>query len=199
MRRMEIIQRLAGKFSQGNVSAALLSRTSLFIGIGEGFYDLLRKWRKRSCSDFIDLLPKRAAAFTRYLTSKNNCSYKLVMALVFIRGMDNHGRFPLNTLKKRFCNFYLSRKKKGMVVEAENTDVSKIGESEMTIIKNKAFKKPFNSFLSSGFFNLNESGLCLDKNLSSQLGDKIKKDIVIMALLKEIDDYYLKLEPDESF
>ena len=32
-----------------------------------------------------------------------------------------------------------------------------------------------------------------------QVGDGINRDILIMALLKEIDDYYLKLEPDESF
>ncbi|MDM8557184.1 DNA-directed RNA polymerase subunit alpha C-terminal domain-containing protein, partial [Desulfococcaceae bacterium HSG7] len=70
LRKTEIIQCLAGEFNEGNVSAALSNRTALFVGIGEGFYDLLRKWRKRSCSDFIDRLPPHTADFTRYLISR---------------------------------------------------------------------------------------------------------------------------------
>lgn len=112
LRRMAIIQSLDGEFSEGNISTALATWKKRFVSIGEGFYDRQENWQKCSCNDYIKLLPKTLADFVLYLTSKNNCSYKLVMALIFIRSMNENGSIYLHNLKEMFCNFYLSRKKK---------------------------------------------------------------------------------------
>lgn len=195
LRRMEIIQRLEGEFSEGNISTALASWRNRFVSIGEGFYDRQENWRKCLCNDYIKLLPGTLADFVLYLTSKNNCSYKLVMALIFIRSMNENGSIYLHNLKEMFCNFYLSRKKKGLVVETASVIASSIGDIEPEVIKNRAAQEPLKSFLQSDFFSQNGSTLQIREDLAGLLSDNILKDIVIIVLLKGIDDYFARIEP----
>ena len=89
--------------------AALTNRKTRFQAIGADFYDRPQSWQKRTCTELIQLLPDYVAAFAHYLVSRNNTSYKLVMAFLFIRSMDEYGTIYLSNLKQMFYNFYRKR------------------------------------------------------------------------------------------
>ncbi len=196
LKRAEIIELLDGQFTEGNITAAL-GKDTRFISIGEGFYDCPENWQQRNINDFIKLLPEPVAEFARYLVSKNNCSYKLVLALVFIRGMDNNGSFYLPTLKERFFSYYLSRKKKGLVVEADNVTISKIESIEDVFIRSATIE-PIKSFIRSMFFIQNSKTILLQRNLVELLSNTTTQHLLIITLLKAIDDYFLQLSPYKS-
>lgn len=193
MRRSEIIKCLADEFSEQNISTALHNWSSRFLSIGEGFYDRPERWRKRTVTGLIELLPERLTDLARFITSNNNCSYKLVLALVFIRGMDDKGAFYLPTLKERFYNFYLGRHRKGEVVEAENVLMRRIGELDASEIKNKAIRRPFESFLASGLWSQKYSSLYLQESILALLADPAVHNLLLITLLKGIDDYFVAL------
>jgi hypothetical protein len=195
MRRGEIIKQLDGQFSEGNVSAALNSWYSRFIGIGEGFYDRPERWRERSVTGFIELLPEALKHLARYVTTHNNCSYKLVLALVYFRGMDEKGGFYLPALKDRFYNFYFGRHKKDQIVEADNVLASRICEPRDIEIRDKAIKEPMNSFLNSGFWSQGSSSLCLQENLVALLANPDVHNLLLITILKGIDDYFRMISP----
>ncbi|MBF0203948.1 MAG: hypothetical protein HQK67_06445, partial [Desulfamplus sp.] len=197
LKRAEVIELLDGQFTEGNITSAL-GKDTRFISIGEGFYDRPEKWQQRKINDFIDLLPEPVAEFARYLVSKNNCSYKLVLALVFIRGMDSNGAFCISTLKERFFSYYLSRKKKGLVVEADNVTISKINSIEDGFIRS-ATNKPIDSFLNSIFFIRNNTSILLQSNIVDLLSNTTTHNLLIIILLKAIDDYFLQLSSSLSF
>lgn len=199
MRRSEIVNQLGGAFSAGNISAALHNWHSRFVGIGEGFYDLPEKWRERSVTGLIELLPEALANLARFVTTNNNCSYKLVLALVFIRGMDDKGALYLPTLKERFFNFYLGRHKKGKVVEAENVLMRRIGELDAAEIRNKAIKEPMKSFLNSCFWSQKFSSLYLQESLVALLVNPVVHSLLLIAFLKGIDDYFAMVSPQLPF
>ena len=196
--RAQIIQKLDGEFTGGNISIALSNKTR-FTCIGEGFYDRAENWQKRSRDGFIKHLPNPVADFVRYLVSNNKYSYKLVMTLIFIRGMDKSGSIPLNRLNKRFLNFYLTRKKRGSVVEAESAVVSRIDELEPTLIINRATKEPLKCFILSGYFSQRGADLQLREDLVPLLTDSTFKDIVIITLLKVMDNYFGRIEPSKLY
>jgi hypothetical protein len=195
MRRSEIINSLAGEFSEDNISAALHTWGNRFVSIGEGFYDRPERWRKRSVSQLIGLLPDALANLARYLTTSNNCSYKLVLALVFIRGMGDRGAYSLSALKERFYNFYLGRHKKGEVVEADNVLMQRIGELSAAEIRSKAIKEPMKSFINSGFWSQRSSSLYLQESLVALLVDASFRSRLLITLLKGIDDYFAAISP----
>ena len=198
MRRSEIIKRLTPEFSEQNISAALHNWSSRFVSIGEGFYDLPEKWRKRSVHGLIDRLPDALADFARFITTNNNCSYKLVLALVFIRGMDEKGAFYLPTLKERFFNFYLGRHKKGELVETENVLMHRIGELDANEIKNKSTKEPLKSFLHSNFWSQKYSSLYLHGILVELLANSAIHNLLLIIFLKGIDEYFTPITPPSS-
>ncbi|MBU0967624.1 MAG: hypothetical protein KKA54_14725 [Proteobacteria bacterium] len=190
MRRSEIIKHLAGEYSEQNISAALHNCSNRFVSIGEGFYDQPERWRKRSLSGLIDLLPDALVNLARFITTNNNCSYKLVLALVFIRGMDEKGVFYLPTLKERFFNFYLGRQKKGELVEAAAVLMRRIGELGDNEIKNKAIKRPLESFLASGLWSQKYSSFYLHEDLVELLANAAVHSLLLIILLKGIDEYF---------
>lgn len=194
LRRAEIIQQLDGKFAEGNITAALGTETR-FVSVGEGFYDRPESWRQRTILGLIEQLPDPLAEFANFLVSNNNCSYKLVLALVFVRGMEANGSFYLPTLKERFFSFYLNRKKKGLVVEADTAIISRIGEIDGNSIRNNATKEPLKSFLSTPFFLENGSSIYLQGVLFFLLSDRPMRDLFMVIMLKSIDDYFTKLTP----
>jgi len=194
LRRAEINQQLGLEFSEFNISASLGTATR-FVSVGEGFYDRPERWRQRTYQSLIEQLPKPLAEFARYLVGNNNYSYKFVLALVFVRGMDENGSFYLPTLKERFFSFYLSRKKRGLIVEIDSSIISRIGEIEDSVIKNTAADKPMTSFLSSPFFVQNGSAIFLQGDLVSLLSDLSIRNLFIVIMLKKIDDYFAELTP----
>jgi len=133
-----ISNKLDGEFSQQHIHTALTSWKTRFQAIGGGFYDRPQNWQKRTCADLIHLLPEPVATFASYLVNRNNTSYKLVMAFIFIRSMDEYGTIYLSNLKQMFYNFYLSRHKKGLVVEVDAALMNRIGELPASEMKNKA-------------------------------------------------------------
>lgn len=202
LRRQEILQLLEGEFSEQNISAALSNWDTRFVNIGEGFYDRLKNWQKRSCHNFIARLPSPVADLALYLVSRNNSSYKLVMALIFIRSMDKNGSLNLNKLKEMFYNSYLSRYKKGMVVETDEAVVSRIDKLEPDEIKNRACKEPLKSFLLSGYFFQflqNGSKLCLREDIVGELADNSLRKLMMITLLKGIDEYFTRLAPTTTY
>ena len=166
-----------------------------FVAIGEGIYDRAERWQERSLASLIELLPEALANLSRYLTNNNNCSYKLVLALVFIRGMDDRGTYHLPVLKDRFYNFYLGRHRKGEMVEDENILMQRIAELDAAEVKNKAIRRPLESLLVSGFWKQELSSLYLQKSLVVLLADPAVHDLLLITLLKGIDDYFTSITP----
>jgi hypothetical protein len=194
MRRSKIIKSLSEEFSEKNVSGALHAWKNRFVSIGDGFYDLPIKWKHRDCSELISMLPKQELVdFAKYITNNNKYSYKLVLAFVFIRGMNNEGLYYKNILKERFYNFYLARQKEGIAVEDESAIVSRINNIPVDEIKNKACKEPLVSFINSGFFKDNGYNIYLSPILTKLMRDQSIQDLLLIILLKKIDEYFSKL------
>lgn len=199
-KRADIIQHLDGEFSEGNLTTALCHEKR-FVQVGAGFYDTVEQWPKRSCDGLIDLLQdEETAAFARYLISRNNSSYKLVMAFIFVRSMDDEGGIYLYKLKEMFYNFYLSRYKNGLVVEEENTVMSRIDQLPASEVQNKASQEPLKSFLSSSFFEQssdNGKKIKCKETLLLQLSNYSVWSVVLILLLKAIDLYFQNIEQNE--
>jgi hypothetical protein len=82
-----------------------------------------------------------------------------------------------------------------LVVETASVVVSRIGDIDPEAIKNRAAQEPLKSFFHSDFFSQNGSALRIREDLAGLLSDNILKDIVIITLLKGIDDYFARIEP----
>jgi hypothetical protein len=190
-RRQQIIRHLGGEFTDANITAALNVKTR-FKNIGDGIYDRQKNWQKKTVGEFIRLLPEPVDQFARYLTGRNNTSYKLVMAFIFIRSMDETGAIYLHKLKTMFYNFYLSRHKKGLVVEAESATMHRIDELNKNEMINLACREPLKSFLLSGYFTrFSQKGrkLRLSHAVLNRLNIYVR-DILLITILKAIDDYF---------
>ena len=197
-RRQHIIQHLDGEFADANITAALSTETR-FKSIGEGIYDRQQNWKKRTLDDLIKRLPVPVAEFARYLTGRNNTSYKLVMAFIFIRSMDDQGAIYLFKLKNMFYNFYLSRYKKGLVVEIDSAAMSHIGELSKTEIKNRTCKEPLKSFMKSHYFvrySQNGRRIKLVDRVFSGLDSASTRDNLLIVILKAIDHYFQMISPE---
>lgn len=195
-RRQHIIKHLDGEFNEGNITAALHFETR-FKSVGDGIYDRQGTWQKRTLEELVQLLPDPVAQFARYLTGRNNTSYKLVMAFIFIRSMDDAGAIYLYKLKAMFYNFYLSRHKKGIVVEAESATMHRIDELDKNEMINLACRRPLESFMGSGYFTrFSQKGRKLKLvDDVKKLVDACNRDILLITLLKAIDDYFSVLTP----
>jgi len=197
-RRQQIVSHLEGEFSEGNITAAL-SFESRFISIGDGIYDRQRNWNKRTLENLIQVLPESVAQFAQYLTGRNNTSYKLVMGFIFIRSMDDTGAIYLHKLKTMFYNFYLSRHKKGLIVEVESVTMHRIAELDKNELINLTCRRPLESFFGSGYFvRFSQQGqrLKLIDSVVNQL-DASTRDNLIITILKAIDDYFLAISPHD--
>ncbi len=192
VRQCEIIQALYPEFSPSNIYAAL-NNTSRFKSLGESYFDTISNWGKVTSSWLIEKTPEPLQDFLNYLFSNNNTSYKLVMAMIFIRSMDEDGSIYLNRLKTMFFNYYNSRYKKGLTVESQSSTMSQIGVLSPAKILNRSCREPIKSFLDSGYFVENESKLQISKSISAILKDKGIKELAMIAILKEIDLYFCSL------
>jgi len=198
IRAKDIVVGLDGEFPEQHVYTALSSWKTRFQNVGDGFYDRPQNWRQRSCQDFIKLLPESVAELVNYLVSRNNTSYKLVMAFIFIRSMDEDGAIYLYKLRDMFYNFYRSRHKKGLMIELDTAVMNRIAELSPADMKNKVCPKPLASFLGSGFFNAisrNGAKLRFAEPLVLALQHRATRDTLLITVLKAIDDYFLKISP----
>ncbi|MDA3789370.1 MAG: sigma factor-like helix-turn-helix DNA-binding protein [Desulfobacula sp.] len=197
-RRHQIIQHLGNEFAEGNITAALSTETR-FKSIGDGIYDRQQNWEKRTLESLIAFLPDPVGEFAQYLTGRNNTSYKLVMAFIFIRSMDEHGAIYLFKLKDMFYNFYLSRHKKGLLIETGNAVMNRIEELSKIKIKNQACKRPLESFLKSHYFvrySQNGRKIKLVNRIFSKLGSPSARDGLLIVILKAIDNYFQMISPE---
>ncbi len=198
MRSRDIARALVGEFKKGNIYAALSGWKNRFASIGDGFYDRTSTWQQRTPQQLIQLLPDKVAEFAQYLVGRNNTSYKLVMAFVFIRSMDEDGSIYFKKLKDMFYNFYRSRHKKGMVVELDSSVMSRIAEMPPADIKKKACRGTLEGFLNSHFFqeySRNGARIKLVDYLVAELREGTTRDTLLITILKAIDDYFLKITP----
>ena len=195
MRRAEIISLLKNKFSEGNIIAALASRNARIAAIGNGFYDIRERWKQRSCQDFINRLPEGLQAFMSYLVTHNNCSYKCVAALIFVRGMGADGTLMLGKLRERFYEFYAARHANGLTVEREGLLACKIDMLSPLEFQCRCLIKPIKSFLNSGFFLKIGPVLKLREDLIPHSLNPQFRDIMIMGLLKSIEGYFSAFSP----
>lgn len=197
-RRQNIIKHLVGEFTDTNITASLMVETR-FKSIGDGIYDRQKNWRERTLDSLIALLPDPVMEFAQYLTGRNNTSYKLVMAFIFIRSMDDQGAIYLFKLKNMFYNFYLSRYKKGLVVEIDTAAMSHIGELSKNEIKNQACRRPLESLLKSHYFvrySQNGRKIKLIDRVFSKLASASTRDSLLIVILKAIDNYSQMISPD---
>ncbi len=197
-RRQQIIQHLGNEFAEGNITAALSTETR-FKSIGDGMYDRQQNWQNRTLESLIAFLPNPVGEFAQYLTGRNNTSYKLVMAFIFIRSMDEDGAIYLFKLKDMFYNFYLSRHKKGLVVEIDTAVMNHIEELSEIEIKNRTCKEPLKSFLKSNYFvrySQNGRKIKLGNRIFSKLGSTSARDGLLIVILKAIDNYFQIISPE---
>ena len=197
-RRQNIIKQLDGEFTDTNITASLMVETR-FKSIGDGIYDRQQNWQKRTLESLIAFLPDPVEEFAQYLTGRNNTSYKLVMAFIFIRSMDEDGSIYLFKLKDMFYNFYLSRHKKGLVVEIDTALMNHIEELSELEIKNQACKEPLKSFLKSNYFvrySQNGRKIKLVNRIFSKLGSTSARDGLLIVILKAIDNYFQIISPE---
>ena len=196
-KRQSILQALNSEYSEGNITTSLYNENK-FKNIGEGFYDTLNNWKRQNCQDFIKLMPEPVAELAQYLVTKNNTSYKMVMAYIFIRSMNKDGKIYLNLLKKMFYNFYLSRHKKGLIVESETSVLFNIDQISANQIINSACSKPLISFYNSGFFIKDPQYdilIAIRKKLATEIYKNSVRDLLLITMLKGIDDYYQTIIP----
>ncbi len=197
-RRQNIIKHLDGEFTDTNITASLMVETK-FKSIGDGIYDRQKNWQKRTLDDLIERLPAPVAEFAWYLTGRNNTSYKLVMAFIFIRSMDEQGAIYLFKLKNMFYNFYLSRYKKGLAIEIDTAVMSHIGDLSKNEIKNQACRRPLESFFKSDYFvrySQNGRKIKLINRVFSELDSASTRDSLLIVILKAIDNYFQIISPD---
>lgn len=197
-RRQNIIKHLDGEFTETNITASLMVETR-FKSIGDGIYDRQKNWQKRTFDSLIELLSDPVAEFARYLTGRNNTSYKLVMAFIFIRSMDNQGAINLFKLKDMFYNFYLSRHKKGLTVEIDTAAMCHIGELSKNEITNRTCQEPLKSFFKSHYFvrySQNGRKIKLINRIFSELDSASTRDSLLIVILKAIDNYFQIISPD---
>ena len=197
MRRINIIKQLQGEFTEGNITAAL-TVDSRFTSLGDGLYDRPETWKNRSIQSLLALLSEPVATFASYLLSRNNTSYKLVMGYIFIRSMDETGSIYVSNLKDMFYNFYRSRFKKGLVVEHDSSVMSQIAELPPGEVKSSASKEPLKSYIKSGFFqeySQNGKRLRLSASLVEELNQNPVRDILLITIIKAIDNYFLLISP----
>ena len=196
MRQSEIILKLQGQFTDSDVDVAL-KKSNRFIGIGDDYYDLADRWQTTSCEALLIRLPQPCREFASYLISKNKCSYKPVLALLFICEMDKNGCMDLLVLKNRFYDFYLSRINGGKIVESKNLVISNIdGFTKSVVIR--AMIEPLKSFTNSSFFVIENNIIKLKSDMATYCNNDELKASLKIVLLKYIDYYYNMLVSDED-
>lgn len=184
MKKEEIISLLRDRFGINPVQFNLC-RGDRFVEIGEGYFDLPQRWESSDCDDYIRLLPDSLADFARFLINSNNCSYKPVLALVFLKHMDSEGSMSISELADRFYDFYLERKRRGLVVEDDKIKAFEIVGNEDREFKRSIIKNPLKSFIESNYFEYEYKYL--------EILPSIKKEnisIILFVLLRFIKKYY---------
>jgi len=78
-------------------------------------------------------------------------------------------------------------------VEREDFIANEVSIMDPWKFQNKCLRKPLESFLYSGFFFKNGSVLKLQSNLISYVLNPQFKDLMILGLIKSIDQYFFSL------
>ncbi|WP_207690835.1 hypothetical protein [Desulfonema limicola] len=105
-----------------------------------------------TAKEMLEKIEEPVASFAKYLISRNSSSYKPVLALIFLKNMDEEGAVARKVLSEQFYEYYLARKKEGIVVEAESVLASKIQVDISSNFKQRIIKKPLEVFVQSGYF-----------------------------------------------
>jgi len=164
--------------------------TNAFEELKHGGDDLAGRLEKVTVQELINALPEPLSSFLRYLTTNNNSSYKLVLAYLFLKEMDEKGHVPLSRLRIGMYEYYRARKEKGLVVEAEGLTAARVDAFDRSEFQNRVMKNPLCSFLNSRFFLINKTNLCLATEIYHKIYILNLLYPIVIILEKSIDSYY---------
>jgi hypothetical protein len=187
--RSDILVRLMEEYTEGNIRAAL--EYPKFQRVYMGYYDLQVRWASQTFHDYIQMLPKPLSSFLQYvIPSEDVSSPKLVFALVLVKHADS---ISFEIMKARFLNFYLIRKKRGLIVEKkpilEKIEAALLSDEEASDV----FAIEVCDFIQAGFLmEKNGEQFELSKEVSVCLEHKQTKTIATMAIIKQIEVYYTR-------
>jgi hypothetical protein len=187
--RSDILGRLMGKYTESNIRAAL--EYPKFQRVYMGYYDLQVRWASQTSNDYIQMLPKPLSSFLQYVISpEDGSSPKLVVVLVLVRHTDS---ISFEIMKARVLNFYLIRKKRGLIIEKE--PISEKIEAALRSDQegNDVFAIEVCDLIQAGFLRKKNGEQCeLSKEVAVCLEHKQTKTIAIMAIIKGIEAYYTR-------
>lgn len=139
----------------------------------------------------IPSLPESLAKFMAYLLSdRNNSSYKMVLASIFLDEMDESGSVSITTLRTKMRTYYEERKNAGNIVEAEGSAAAKVGLFKKRQFEQSLIKNPLQSFVSSGYFLFDQHRLWLRPEICSEIFSPDLKTHVLAQLTKATAEYF---------
>lgn len=189
MTEKEILTYLRGKHSSEEVCTTLAKQEE-FEEIEEGCYALVGWQTDLDTDELMAHLPETLRSFLLYLTTKNNSSYKLVLASIFLKEMDDSGRVPLSRLRNEMYAYYKARKDCGLIIEAEGLTATRIDRIEPIEFQHKVLRHPLGSFLNSEYFSVSEKCLWLSAEIQKEITIHNLLGCVLSALETSLECYF---------
>jgi len=197
--KQEIVARLEQKYPLYDVVNAIKNQ-SMFQEVYKDHYIISGRSSGIQSEELINGLPETLKRMMNYLLAyRNNCSYKMVLASIFFAQMDEDGSVPLSTLRSEMYAYYKNRKDCGGIVEAQGSIAAKIDEFKQIEFERSVLKNPLQSFLSSGYFFLEEGKLRLLSELRLEISFGDLKLRVLTILAEALAKYFQTLtgqQPD---
>lgn len=126
----------------------------------------------------------------KIITTNLRTSYKPVLLLSILDSIDDNKYCTLESVVQKFAQFYLERKRKGLVIELKETAIAKIEKLETNEIKNIILRNPLRILQENQFIKKHEDNIYISKEIMSLLNNydalvKLKRDIK-----KGIESYF---------
>ncbi|MEL7566239.1 MAG: DUF3578 domain-containing protein [Dehalobacterium sp.] len=121
-------------------------------------------------------------------------SYKLVLMSAFLKGIDAEGKMLLNDLARQFKEFYINRKKMGLLADV-NPDpaIANVENASLSQIISVIRYNPLNAYLSKGILNVESDGnkeiVVIDREIFSEI-TPTEKGKLLSLLENKLKLYY---------
>ncbi|WP_214658757.1 MrcB family domain-containing protein [Candidatus Formimonas warabiya] len=121
-------------------------------------------------------------------------SYKLVLMIAFLEGMDAEGKILLNDLARQFKEFYIERKKQGLLADI-NPDpaIANVEKASLSQIISVIRYNPLNAYRSKGILYVESEGnreiVVMDREIFSEI-TPAEKEKLISLLENKLKHYY---------
>lgn len=189
MKAEDILAHFHGRVSADEIRGILIDR-EVFEEIEEGCYTIVGWQADLGADELMAGLPETIRSFLLFLTTKNNSSYKLVLASIFLREMDENGFVPLSRLRSEMYAYYKARKDHGLIIEAEGLTAAQIDEIEPDEFQHKVLRHSLGSFLNSQYFLISEKCLGLSAELHQEISNHGLLGCVLSALKRSLECYF---------